>query len=82
MSGVLYGASVVQLWLAQVCVQQQLEQQQWVLPVRRMVRRTVRGSVSNCPVAQHTVRCMGNKARRCETLTEEDTMWQLVRKRT
>ena len=52
MSGVLFGAAVVQLWLAQirtiatVCVQQQLEQQQWVLSVRWMVRRTVRGSVS------------------------------------
>lgn len=33
---VLYDAPVVQQWLAQqcVCTQQQLEQQQWVLPVR------------------------------------------------
>ena len=39
MSGVLYGAAVVQQWLAQqcvacVCAQQLLEQQQWVVPVR------------------------------------------------
>ena len=74
--GVLYGAAVVQQlsgWHNSVCAQQQLgqlEQQRWVLPVRWIVRRTVRGSVSNYPVAGHTVRYVRNKARRCETLAE------------
>jgi hypothetical protein len=55
----LYGATVAQQWLAQQCAG---AQQQWMLPVRSVVRRTVRGSVSvrwteGCPVARHTIRC-------------------------
>ena len=60
-----------------------------MLPVRSVVRRTVRGSVSvvgtldvrwteGCPVARHTIRCMRNKAKRCEMLTEEDTMYHVA----
>ena len=54
-----YSAAVVG---TTVCAQQQLEPQQWMLPVRSVVRRTVRGSVSvrwteGCPVARHTIRC-------------------------
>jgi hypothetical protein len=49
MGGVLYGAAVVNVGTT-VCAQQQLEQQQRMLPVRSVVRRTgqltVRGSVS------------------------------------
>ena len=78
MSGVLYGAAVVG---TAVCAQQQ-----WVLPVRWMV--PVEPCVAQCRSielsrrARHAIRCTWNKARRCETLTEEDTIWQLVRKRT
>ena len=32
----------------------------------------------SCPVARHTIRCMRNKATRCETLTEEDTMYHVA----
>ena len=81
----MYGAAVLSAAVVgtAVCAQQQLEQQQWMLPVRSVVRRTVRGSVAvcwteGCPVARRTVRCMRNKAKRserCETLTEEDTMY-------
>ena len=80
-SGVLYDASIVKLWLAQqannvcaatvgattigvTCVLNGASSRAWLNV----------GALKNCPVARHTIRCMRNKARRCETLIEEGTM--------
>ena len=85
-SGVLYGAVLVQQWLAQQCVCAATLGATTVGGTCALNGASNRAWLSvgalNRPVARHTVRCRRNKARRCETLTEEDTMWQLVRKRT
>ena len=77
-SGVLYGAAVVQQWSAQQCV--------CVVTVRVAIvgntcalngasnRAWLSVGALNRPVARHTVSCRRNKARQCEMLTEEDTI--------
>jgi len=84
MSGVLYGAAVVQQWLAQQCVCAATLGATTVGGTCALNGASNRAWLSvgalNRPVARHTVRCRRNKARRCEMLTEEDTIWQLVRK--
>ena len=88
-SSVLYDAIVVQQWLAQQGVRSiswSSNSGYYLCVELRLNGASNRARLSvgalNCPVVRHTVRCMQNKARRCETLTEGDTMWQLVRKRT
>ena len=85
-SGVLYGAAVVQQWPAQQCVCAVTDGVATVGVTCALNGASNRAWLSvgalKCPVAQHTVRCMRNKARRCETLTEADAMLQLVRKQT
>ena len=77
-SGVLYGAAVVQHWSAQQCVCAIAVGVATVGVTCALNGAPNRAWLSvgglNCPVAQHIIRCMWNKARQCETLAEKDTM--------
>ena len=84
MSDVLYGASAVQLWLAawrnSVCAATAGATTMGVTCALNGASNRAWLSVSalNCPVARHTIRCVRDTARRCVTLTKEDTMYHVA----
>ena len=87
MDGVLYGAAIVQQWLAKQCVRNNSWSNSSAAcssGCYQCVRWCVEPCVAQCRYAGRRVvlsrdtqldGCIRDKAKRCETLTEDDTMY-------